>query len=198
MYLLCAPYSRRMACFKEITLLIPMDPYLHMAMRLHLARKKIPKASKMKFFFLEQSTITFLDQSFHLKCLVSNVVFKVPPIATEKKIAKLPNCPTTSHLNATTTYNYPNVTDSQWFYSIILLNHYIANLIILCWDKSSLFICFTFPFRGGLLWEHTRICHRIHNKLCIVYLLGKNGRNRKCLSHTWFHCRAHSLYVCKL
>lgn len=92
MYLLCAPYSRRMACFKEITLLIPMDPYLLMAMRLHLARKKIPKASKMKFFFLEQSTITFLDQSFHLKCLVSNVVFKVPPIATEKKIAKLPNC----------------------------------------------------------------------------------------------------------
>lgn len=96
MFLLCAPYSKRIACFKEITLLIPMDPYLHMTMRLHLARKKIPKASKMNFFFLEQSTITFLDQSFHLKCLVSNAVFKVPPIATERKIAKFPNCPTTS------------------------------------------------------------------------------------------------------
>lgn len=95
-FTVCTLPSKRIACFKEITLLIPMDPYLHMTMKLHLARKKIPKASKMKFFFLEQSTITFLDQSFHLKCLVSNAVFKVPPIATERKIAKLPNCPTTS------------------------------------------------------------------------------------------------------
>lgn len=48
---------------------------------------------------------------------------------------KLPSCQIAQprpNLNAPTTYNYPNVTDSQWFYSIILLNHYIANLIILC------------------------------------------------------------------